>query len=434
MTVFFYQATDKTQIKTSLEIDIKKDRPLLLYHPACDRNYTSSWQLLLDIGQDFLQICNDKWPFYPENLHNESGFQYWTRMGDMNRYDGQVYHRSEESVNHRQIHIEGCANEILESLPLVDIYFDDYPCALFDGVNPSLNQYLDRICDSVVDGGLLIFDMKNFKISHNEKNLAYQLRYENNDNRVQFLGEAEWMNLAQVAVIKTTEVMVFKIHHKATKSPDFSSWIEGVIPEYTCQSWLFDRLRNQANPRFSHIHSVDSDYYLQIWNNHVEYGSPLWVDYPAKTIETDDYIKESKSLKRDNIKCLSEDFVKHDGKPRIKTIYADIFNHLHWLWLNNYTIILRDKHVKKAARICPMLGHRLISITKQTNSNSLRNSKLRWTGDASNVVSSLMNLSRSEDLFKVATIIFGDGRIPSLPNNSGLDELLIFHLDYLNFN
>ena len=131
---------------------------------------------------------------------------------------------------------------------------------------------------------------------------------------------------------------------------------------------------------------------------------------------------------------MSEDFVKHDGKPRIKTIYADIFNHLHWLWLNNYTIILRDKHVKKAARICPMLGHRLISITKQTNSNSLRNSKLRWTGDASNVLSSLVNLAKSEDLFKVATIIFGDGRIPSLSNNSGLDELLIFHLEYLNSN
>ena len=108
MTVFFYQASDKTQVKTSLDVDIRKDRPLLLYHPACDRNYISSWQLLLDIGHEFIQICNDRWPAYPENLMNESGFQYWTRMGDMNKYDGQVYHRSEESVNHRQIHVEGC--------------------------------------------------------------------------------------------------------------------------------------------------------------------------------------------------------------------------------------------------------------------------------------------------------------------------------------
>ena len=48
MTVFFYQASDKTQVKTSLDVDIGKDRAMLLYHPACDRNYTSSWQLLLD--------------------------------------------------------------------------------------------------------------------------------------------------------------------------------------------------------------------------------------------------------------------------------------------------------------------------------------------------------------------------------------------------
>ena len=432
MTVFFYQASDKTQVKTSLDVDIRKDRPLLLYHPACDRNYISSWQLLLDIGHEFIQICNDRWPAYPENMMNESGFQYWTRMGDMNKYDGQVYHRYEESVNHRQIHVEGCAAEILESLPLVDIYYDDYPCALFDGVNPSLNQYLDKICESVVDGGLLIFDMKNFRFSFNQKNLAYQLRYENNDNRLQYLGEAEWMNLADVAVIKTTDVMVFQIHHKATDKVNFSEWVKGVIPEYTCQSWQFDRLRHQANPRFSHIHSVDSEYYLQIWNNHLEYGSPLWSDYPATIIDIEDYIDESKSLKRGIVKCLSDDVVKHENKPGIKTVNADIFNHLHWLWLNNYTVILRDKHFKKAARICPMLEHRLFSITKQTESNSLRNSQLIWSGENSNVLPTILNLADSQDMSKVATIMFGDGTIPKLPNSRGFDELLIFHITNLD--
>ena len=131
--------------------------------------------------------------------------------------------------NHRQIHVEGCAAEILETLPLVDIYYDDYPCALFDGVNPSLNQYLDKICESVVDGGLLIFDMKYFRFSFNQKNLAYQV-YENNDNRVQYLGEAEWMNLADVAVIKTTDVMVSKYIINPTDKVNFSEWVKGVIP------------------------------------------------------------------------------------------------------------------------------------------------------------------------------------------------------------
>jgi len=432
VTIYFYDNAESTNVRTSLDVDIKQDRPLLLYHPACDRNYTSSWQLLLDIGHEFIQICNDRWPAYPENLMNESGFQYWTRMGDMNKYDGQVYHRSEESINHRQIHVEGCASEVLATLPLVDIYYDDYPCVMFNQQNPTLTQYLDTICESVVDGGLLIFDMKNFKFSSNNKNLAYQLRYENNDNRVQFLGEAEWMNLADVAVIKTTEVMVFKIHHKATKTLNFSEWIKGVIPEYTCQSWHFDRLSHQVNPRFSHIHSVDSEYYLQIWNNHLEYGSPLWSNYPAKVIDKEDYIEEAKSLNRGTTKCLSDDFLKHEKKPGIKTVKADIFNHLHWLWLNNYTVILRDKHFRKAARICPMLEHRLVSITKQTESNSLKNSELIWSGAHSNVLSAIMNLAKSESMSKVATIVFGNGSIPKLPNSRGFDELLIFHIDDLD--
>ena len=136
----------------------------------------------------------------------------------------------------------------------------------------------------------------------------------------------------------------------------------------------------------------------------------------------------SKSLKRGITKCLSDDFVKHENKPGIRTVKADIFNHLHWLWLNNYTVILRDKHFRKAARICPMLEHRLVSITKQTESNSLRNSQLIWSGENSNVLPTILNLANSQDMSKVATIVFGDGGIPKLPNSRGFDELLIFHI------
>ena len=39
-----------------------------------------------------------------------------------------------------------------------------------------------------------------------------------------------------------------------------------------------------------------------------------------------------------------------------------------------------------------------------------------------------MNLAKSEKMSKIATIMFGDGTIPKLPNSRGFDELLIFHI------
>ena len=59
MTVFFKETTDGTLATIGLDVNVRKDRPLLLFHPACDRNYASSWQLLLDIGAEFIHICND---------------------------------------------------------------------------------------------------------------------------------------------------------------------------------------------------------------------------------------------------------------------------------------------------------------------------------------------------------------------------------------
>ena len=79
-----------------------------------------------------------------------------------------------------------------------------------------------------------------------------------------------------------------------------------------------------------------------------------------------------------------------------------------------------------------MLEHRLVLITKQTESNSLRNSQLIWSGEQSNVLPAIFNLAKSESISKVATIVFGDGTIPKLPNSRGLDELLIFHITDLD--
>ena len=79
-----------------------------------------------------------------------------------------------------------------------------------------------------------------------------------------------------------------------------------------------------------------------------------------------------------------------------------------------------------------MLEHRLVSITKQTESNSLRNSQLIWSGEHSNVLSAIMKLAKSESMSKVATIVFGDGTIPKLTNQRDFDELLIFHITDFN--
>ena len=67
MTLFFESCNDGLNIKSGLDVEIRNDRPLIMYHPACDRNYVSSWQIMLDIGKEFIQICNDRWPYYPED-------------------------------------------------------------------------------------------------------------------------------------------------------------------------------------------------------------------------------------------------------------------------------------------------------------------------------------------------------------------------------
>ena len=425
MTVFFKETTDGTLATIGLDVNVKKDRPLLLFHPACDRNYPSSWQLLLDIGAEFIHICNDIGPVYPEMFRHESGYQYFTRFGDMNRYEGQVYHNSQLKINHRQIHIEGDARQTLDTLPLVDIYYDDYPHALFYEGGMDVKSYLEKVSENIVDGGLLIFDLKNFQHSNEVENWSYKLKQESLGGKVEYLGRAEWLNLTDIAIHNSSTAYVFKIHNEKEKSVQFSDWVKGVIPEYSCRNWLFSNISSRSVQKFSHIHSVSPDHYQEMWRNHIEYGSPMWSDYPAFETSVLDYVEYGKSIKRGEQKYLDDLIKKYENKPGIKTVKADIFDHLHWLWLNNYTVILRDKHEKKARRICPMLGQKLISVS----SNQYLNSKIGWSGEESNAFKAIENKLQMIDCSRVATIIFGNGELPTKTNSSKFDELLVFHID-----
>ena len=60
MTVFFYRASDKTQVRTSLDVDIRKDGPLLLYRLHVIEIIPLHGNYYLILGE-FIQICNDRW-------------------------------------------------------------------------------------------------------------------------------------------------------------------------------------------------------------------------------------------------------------------------------------------------------------------------------------------------------------------------------------
>lgn len=422
MTLFFENSNDGLNIKSGLDIEVRNDRPLIMYHPACDRNYVSSWQIMLDIGKEFIQICNDRWPYYPEDWRSESGFQYWSRLGDMNKYDGQVHHRATESIPHRQIHIEGDASEILETLPLVDIYYDDYPCALFDGYNPEPRAYLEKICQNVVDGGLLIFDLKNFSHSNEVENWGYRLKNEDMDGKIEYLGHAEWLNLAEISLHKSSKALIFRVKSGAKKNVKFHDWVKGVIPEYVCKDSLFKPSIMHNETRFAHIDSVDVEHHREIWNNHVEFGSPMWSDYPAPRFSIDQYVVQSRKMKRMNFEPLDYKITSHPRISKLSEVQDDIFDHLHWLWLSGYSVVLRDKHVKKARRICPMLGQKLISIS----SENYPNSKIIWSGKNSNVVEAMDLAITQKKGVKIATMAFGDLNHRELLANLGFDEILIF--------
>ena len=95
MTVFFYQASDKTRVKTS-DVDMR-----ILDHCYCITLHVIE---IISLHGNYCLILGTslfKFAMSMACLSRESNerirFQYWTRMGDMNKYDGQVYHRSEES-------------------------------------------------------------------------------------------------------------------------------------------------------------------------------------------------------------------------------------------------------------------------------------------------------------------------------------------------
>ena len=113
------------------------------------------------------------------------------------------------------------------------------------------NPILEKVSENIVDGGLLIFDLKNFKHSNEVENWSYKLKQESLGGKVEYLGVAEWLNLTDIAIHKSSTAYVFKIHNETEKSVQFSEWVKGVISEYSCRNWLFSNILTKGGQKFS---------------------------------------------------------------------------------------------------------------------------------------------------------------------------------------
>ncbi|HIL65716.1 MAG TPA: hypothetical protein EYG33_06080 [Candidatus Poseidoniales archaeon] len=418
-----------------------KNRPLIVAHPASGSNYTAAWNVMIEHGEDFVLVCDDVGPHYPDEwpYHcNEVGAEYFVRMQNSTHGD-RIYRNPDLKFDNLLVHRQKTALEGFQSMPLVDVLFVDW-IPPFSENTPDLpfKKVAAAMADTCRDGGIILLDEKA------RRNFPHWFEFEDGEFGLEYLGRAEWP-IPSLEMTQRVEISaeVFRVHN-TKKQADVDDFLSTLTMERRMSPKELKLMRKRIPRRNDSLPDKDIWWERKFDSTfHQGFDEPEWPmpqaspwDFGRYKLWIDDLIKDSKRLRP-----ISREIRSVNVGFEVQLIHGDIADHLDWLFLNNNSIILRRKHMVKCLERCPMLGERAIKLQPKWEDPLIQ--EMKWSGNEStpDLTSKLLDLSKDE--INVATIAHSQANLEQLLDqcskwkkenpNSPLESFTIFYLDEADY-
>lgn len=422
------------------------DRPMIVYHPGPHRNYISSWSVMEEIGKPFVLICDDTYPWYPDDdyepLTDLLGFEIFTRI-DQPLIKGRGYRRPNVSIEHAMIQRQMDARHGIQDLPFCDMiyldFFDIFSSQSFDWSRGDITQQerqlkeVEILSQYIIDGGYLLVDKKN---EYNGVGLPKKKTKLGHGVEIEYQGTIEWLSTSiDDARIFFTEV--YKIHSKNSFKEPFEFLSKCILERRLPVEQLI--LKFNTIPLSPPPHYTVSQY-CERWFLHMDFPGV----FSAPTIP----ISHGKTWRRTSaynewLKFLIEHqeqlrppkrnaFTFHHQGVDVTIVKGDIFDHADWLVGKNAAVVARKKFVLPLIEMRWELAQHSIALQMDW-SNRMRIAHLRWSGEHATplLTKEILNKSRHHT---VATVAHGLATIEevkqSLDGYTGqVKHLIIFAVD-----
>ena len=418
-----------------------KDRPLIVAHPAAGSNYSAAWNVMIEHGEDFVLVCDDVGPHYPDEwpYHcDEVGAEYFVRMQNSTQGD-RVYRNPDLKFDNLLVHRQMTALEGFQSMPLVDVLFVDW-LPPFSENTPDLTfkKVAAAMADACRDGGIILLDEKA------REHFPHWFEFEDGEFGLEHLGRAEWPILSLEMTQRVgISAEVFRVHN-AKKQQGVDDFLSTLTMERRMSAKELKLMRKRMPRRNDSLPDKDEWWERKFDSTfHQGFIAPEWPmpqaspwDFGRYKLWIDDLIKNPERLKP-----ISRDIRTLKIGFKIQLIHGDIKNHAEWLFLQNTSVILRAKQMVQCLEACPMLAERAIKLQPKWEDPLIQ--EMKWSGENAtpDLTKKLLDLSKGQK--NVATIAHEQGELENLLSqckqwlkdnpNAGLECFTIFHLDKADY-
>ena len=389
------------EIGIGLPIDIDKNRPLVVCHPAAGTYYHSSMSLFEDTNHPFMHILVDFGDYYPSTypyVVDSINHAIYHRLPDSS--DGNAIFRKASSSNpHWQMHVVAEAYEFLSKSPPIDILYVDWMTWLDKFIVNRKTSFCDMISHyihKIRDGGLIIIDDKHENIEQ-WFNFPKKRTRISEDSEIEFQCQIEWLGTDLEDKMKSYSAKVIKVYHDSDGKLGSNDWFDEIkqwfwnsIPEMALdQSQISRMIENKQNESIHHLAVTWEDWHDTWRDVYMDLNEPyLHPVPPIKAWPKDSYLKYLKWL-NENPKLLFEKMKKRTYQLqnynfKLTLIHGDIVELAPTLYCRDGAIAVRENLQQRIISRCPWWKNQatVLQRGKLWNYNPIKGG-LIWSGNNS---------------------------------------------------
>ncbi len=387
-----------------LPIDIDKNRPLVIAHPAAGNYHHASMSLFEDAEHPFVhllvdygQYCPDTWPYHADDAHHA----IYQRLHDTSE-GAPVFRKTSIAVPHWQIHVVSEAYDYLSKAAPIDILYVDWMTWLDKFIiddKTALADMMAHYADKIRDGGLVIFDHKHKSMGEDG------CRWYNHPGGTFPIGEhammeevctIEWMGWDISNDINTFSATVFKIHHSSEGPLGKTDWNKAIkpwfwksIPEMALNKQQVQKLIEADHSESVHPNAITWENWHDTWTTVYMEGSAYSTVYqtpvPRKTAWPKDSYMEYLQWLVEHPQCLLPTVEKRSYKLQgenfiLNLVHGDLLELAPTLYTKHSALAVRNNLQQKIVSRCPWWKKQITTLqTKQSwQPNPVKG--LKWSG------------------------------------------------------
>ena len=394
------------QLGIGLPIEVDKDRPLVVAHPAAAQHYHASMSLFEDAGHpfvhvlvDFGQYCPDEWPYHADSV-NHAVYQ---RLHDTSQ-GHPVFRKVCIDVPHWQVHVGGDAYAYLSNAPPVDVLYVDWFSWMDRFITTDEHAFAEMMTQytsKIRDGGLVIVDHKHREMGEGG------CRWFNHVGQTFSVGphsvmeqvcDVEWLGENVNHEMQTYAATVYKVHHSANSPLGQTDWFDEIkpwfwntVPEMGLSPPQVQRMLDNETEESIHPNAMTWENWHDTWSTVYmdgrEEGLTFKTPVPPRFAWPYEAYSSYLQWLLNHPKCLQVELNKRSYRLSgenfvLNLVHGDLIELAPALYTKHTALAVRHKLTQQVKARCPWWMHQTTVLQTRHSWESNPIQPLQWSGES----------------------------------------------------